>query len=381
MIRRELWQELTSLIQGNPGPWLMVGDYNAILGAHEQRGGGIPLLASCDDFKVWFYTCVLTHLPTRGTEYTWSNGRRAAAHTERRLDRGICNDSWLQYWSSTTCCALTRTQSDHHPLLLTMAKGIQTFPSSFKFLSMWPKHSDCRRLVHDTWNQEVVGCPMYRLSQKLKFMKLAFKSWNKTIFGDVHKMVDDAKTALDAVQQEIADLGYSDSLNDCELAAQKQYHTALSYQEAFWKEKARVNWFNHGDRNTSYFHKLTKIRNSSKRMTALKSEETILDTQSDIEQHVLNYYSSLYASENSCVNSDFIDRVILSLVTTDDNVVLTGIPTLEEVRMAVFAMNGDSAPGPDGFNGNFFQTYWDAMGNDVFLSVLQFLHRGGSCLT
>lgn len=34
VIRRSLWQDLASLTQTNPGPWLVVGDFNSILGAH-----------------------------------------------------------------------------------------------------------------------------------------------------------------------------------------------------------------------------------------------------------------------------------------------------------------------------------------------------------
>lgn len=38
----------------------------------------------------------------------------------------------------------------------------------------------------------------------------------------------------------------------------------------------------------------------------------------------------------------------------EDNQVLEDIPYLEEVCGAVFALDGDSAVGPDGFSGKFF---------------------------
>ncbi|XP_019414319.1 PREDICTED: uncharacterized protein LOC109326106 [Lupinus angustifolius] len=47
------------------------------------------------------------------------------------------------------------------------------------------------------------------------------------------------------------------------------------------------------------------------------------------------------------------------------------MPSKEEIRNAVFAMNGDGAPGPDGFGGVFFQTFWDIVGHDVCLSVVR----------
>jgi endonuclease/exonuclease/phosphatase (EEP) superfamily protein YafD len=44
--RRQLWQDLlaihSTLVHG---PWLVFGDFNCILGAHEKRGGSPP---QCD---------------------------------------------------------------------------------------------------------------------------------------------------------------------------------------------------------------------------------------------------------------------------------------------------------------------------------------------
>lgn len=83
-----------------------------------MRGSALPLQRSCEEFKPWSDSCGLSHLPTRGSEFSWSNGRRGRKHTEKRLDRSLCNDSWLDYWHNTAYCSLVRSKSDHHPLLL-----------------------------------------------------------------------------------------------------------------------------------------------------------------------------------------------------------------------------------------------------------------------
>lgn len=89
-------------------------------------------------------------------------------------------------------------------------------------------------------------------------------------------------------------------------------------------------------------------------MSILKSGDSILDNQADIEQHVLDYYTNLFGTENVCTNSYFISNVIPNLVTVEDNAMLTNLPIMEEVRAAVFDMNCSGAPGPDGFGGCFF---------------------------
>lgn len=40
--RRSLWQELSLLKQSFDGPWCFIGDYNAVIGAHEHRGRRLP---------------------------------------------------------------------------------------------------------------------------------------------------------------------------------------------------------------------------------------------------------------------------------------------------------------------------------------------------
>jgi endonuclease/exonuclease/phosphatase (EEP) superfamily protein YafD len=48
--RRKLWLELTNMLHAHPGPWLFVGDFNSILGAHERLGGRTPLHIACLEF-------------------------------------------------------------------------------------------------------------------------------------------------------------------------------------------------------------------------------------------------------------------------------------------------------------------------------------------
>lgn len=63
-----------------------------MLASYEKRGGRLPNATSCADFKAWTDSCCLTHIMTRGAEFTWTNGR-GSNRTEVRLDRAICNDA------------------------------------------------------------------------------------------------------------------------------------------------------------------------------------------------------------------------------------------------------------------------------------------------
>lgn len=213
---------------------------------------------------------------------------------------------------------------------------------------------------------------MFILAQKLRNLKAAFKHWNKETFGDVHLKVKHALHDLDVIQKQIHYAGHSDELQVVEQQAQISLQQALSFEETFWKEKSRLRWFNEGDRNTSFFHKVTRLRNAAKQMSILKRGDTILDSPAEIEEHVLDFYSTLYASDNKCAPSYWIGKVIPSLVSPTNNAMLTNLPSPEEIRNAVFSMNGSGAPGPDGVGGSFYQAFWDVIGTDVFNSVYQY---------
>ena len=48
--------------------------------------------------------------------------------------------------------------------------------------------------------------------------------------------------------------------------------------------------------------------------------------------------------------------------------------TQEEVDRALAQMHPHKPPGPDGMNSFFFQKFWDIIGNDVSVAVLEILH-------
>jgi len=181
---------------------------------------------------------------------------------------------------------------------------------------------------------------------------------------------------VNRIQQIIDTEGSSDEHYLQELEAQLLLTKALKYQEDVWREKARDQKFIHGDRNTTYFHRLAKIRSSKNSINFLYDGELVIIEPSDIEVHVINYFQSIFTVANNCIPNDLIPETIPSLVSIDENNMLLRIPQREEVKDAVFALNGDGAPGPDGFGGHFYQTYWDIVGAEVVQSVQEFFISG-----
>ncbi|MCH81372.1 endonuclease/exonuclease/phosphatase family protein, partial [Trifolium medium] len=67
---------------------------------------------------------------------------------------------------------------------------------------------------------------------------------------------------------------------------------------------------------------------------------------------------------------------ITSSVTNDDNDKLLAPFVIEEFKEAVFSMQADKCPGPDGFNSGFYQHFWDLCGHEIFTAGCSWLDSG-----
>ena len=114
--RLQLWEELM-VFSDTSLPWMVIGDFNVLQGAHEKTGRP-PASLPCREFNRFIESADLLHVPHHGVRYTWCNGRRGAARVESLLDRTLVNALFLSAWARISCVALTRHNSDHSPLLL-----------------------------------------------------------------------------------------------------------------------------------------------------------------------------------------------------------------------------------------------------------------------
>lgn len=71
-----------------------------------------------------------------------------------------------------------------------------------------------------------------------------------------------------------------------------------------------------------------------------------------------------------------VDETIPALVTEVDNQMLLRLPLYDEIKEVVFTLNVDGEPGPEGFGGHFYQTFWDIVSNDVVQSIHEFFLHG-----
>ncbi|KAK9292265.1 hypothetical protein L1049_020229 [Liquidambar formosana] len=120
---------------------------------------------------------------------------------------------------------------------------------------------------------------------------------------------------------------------------------------------------------------MANLKAARGRISFLKFESQNLQDSSNIQTHVVDYYKSLYTANNSVPNNGLVADIIPSLVTDNENDMLSSVPLVEDIRAAVFSMNPHSAPRLDGFGGLFYQSYWDIVGEDVVKAITMFFEK------
>lgn len=89
------------------------------------------------------------------------------------------------------------------------------------------------------------------------------------------------------------------------------------------------------------------------------------------------HFKSIYCQQDDSLN-EWPPEILQSLQTTLPRVqpeffsALEQMPTSEEISKVVFNLGPDRAPGPDGINARFIQTYWDLLKPRVEQEVYRF---------
>ena len=142
----------------------------------------------------------------------------------------------------------------------------------------------------------------------------------------------------------------------------------MSQEEETLRIKSRQLWLKGGDKNTNYFHKQTKIRMSCNFIKELKdSNNQMIMEQDGIKDMVWQHFNLLLSDrgETDPISQDDMPSGIHSNISDKENEEL-GKPILEhEIIEAIWALQPDKSPGPDGFMINFYRVAWNIIKDDL----------------
>lgn len=178
---------------------------------------------------------------------------------------------------------------------------------------------------------------------------------------------------LDSLRDNILKAEADDGSDLVHIESLKQsYQAALLAEEIFYKQKARNKWLKEGDKNTKKIHQSLIQRRSKQKISSISYQGSVLHSKEDISKAAVEYFAKQLTSDHIEPNEQILDS-IPHLVTDEDNKNLTTIPSIDELKEAVFSTPIESASGPDGFSASFYRCCWDIIKEDLLNAATDFM--------
>ena len=127
--------------------------------------------------------------------------------------------------------------------------------------------------------------------------------------------------------------------------------------------------------NSKLFHKVASERKRKSLIKKLEFREGKLVRESGaIADKITRFYKALYSEENQ--SRPFLEGLDWCAISHEKAAFLERPSEEEEIRRAIWCMDKDKAPSPDGFTTGFFQDCWDVIKADL-MKVFEEFHRNG----
>ncbi|KAL0300285.1 UNVERIFIED_CONTAM: Retrovirus-related Pol polyprotein from type-2 retrotransposable element R2DM [Sesamum angustifolium] len=318
--RRELWQGLTEQAVSVNLPWLVGGDFNAVLDMSEVSGASGDIRVAMHEFNDCIIQTGLIPFLCKENDFHGTIVVRM---------EGAFGRDW------TACLLMTHGWSDG------------------RIFSTPALHHGFLASVHNIWQQSVFGTPMYSVTRKLKALKPVFRQQRRKK-GDLAMNVKLAAGFLE-IAQKLLQVDRHNSLY-CNL------RTAAG-----------------GDQCSKVFFRRVATRRANKRLFQISDSDGLVQTDPNIINNVfVTYFQDLLGGDRTerVLDLHYLRPWARHILTEEEANALIRPVTVDDVKKAMFDIEEDKAPGPDGFSSGFYKAAWPIVGEEISKAIMDFFTTG-----
>ena len=125
------------------------------------------------------------------------------------------------------------------------------------------------------------------------------------------------------------------------------------------------------DNNTRFFHRLANSHRRVNHIRSIEVDRVLYEDGSAIKSQVIQFYQNLYTKTSMW--RPIVDGLDFACIGEDERLSLEREFSKEEVTQVLMEIEGDKAPGPDGFTMASFQKIWSVVEVDV-MAVFEHFH-------
>ncbi|GMI94890.1 hypothetical protein HRI_003158300 [Hibiscus trionum] len=349
--RKSFFEQLAATVGSLDLPIIVGGNFNSIMEEDEKLGDLFNKRAS-EILRDFTENLSLINLPLQGGSFTWF-GKKSPPQASR-IDRFCISPDLLLLWPNLTQSVLPKSLSDHCPIMISF-QSVCTPAKPFKWFSSWSGIKG----YSDAINQAISTASTLGISHILKVCKHTSKQWHVKEVMARSDNIKETELKLHTLEEKI----YLNNGNHSELVEASKLRSQLwamyRKEERDWLQKSRLKWFQEGDRNTRFFHLTATSRKMSNQISQISFEGETFSEPKEISSIFEQHFKKTFQS-----------RTTLRIRKWDCN--LKSLPkssaewlerpfSKDEVWEAIVSADGSRAPGPDGFNLQFFKNYWNSL--------------------
>jgi hypothetical protein len=253
---------------------------------------------------------------------------------------------------------LAKRSSDHHPILLQTNYKKHRMGKIFRLNACWTKDKEFTEVIHKAWTSDSrIGDPWVNFHGKIQRCKKQIQRWVRKKEWATEGIIKEKSEKLKSIQEE-------SNPNDFEKEKElkEELQRLMEQEELSLKQRAKVDWLRHGDKNSKYFHAC--VRQRQRRNSVEKINDAggqLCTTQEAIEKAFVGYFEALFTSRQPA----HVDRCINAItrrLSVEMNAKLDAPFGEAEILEALTQMAAFKAPGPDGFTADFYQQNWAIVG-------------------
>ncbi|CAI9259916.1 unnamed protein product [Lactuca saligna] len=370
--RRKLWDSLGkhyNLVAGQP--WLIAGDFNVTRELVDTMAGHSKISRGMVEFNECINSIEVQDINSNGLHYTWNQRPRGAFGALKKLDRVLGNHKLIEDFPNVFANFQPYRISDHSPMIIKFPIKRKFRVRPFKFVNSLVLLDNFLPIVESVWKTDVEGFGMFRLCQKLKLLKKPLRKL-LTSHGNFAEKVSKCREELCRVQESLDLDPCNEELRFEEGIYLQSFLNASREEESYLKQRAKVHWIKEGDSNSAYFHKVVKGKINRNRI------ETILDGNGNWKEGdeafkvIVDYFGEFLGVEHGVVPIIRPEDLDFRKLDIQQAVDMIKDVTDEEIKAALFDIDDDKAPGPDGFSSKFFKKAWMIVGSDFCFAVKEF---------
>ena len=189
------------------------------------------------------------------------------------------------------------------------------------------------------------------------------------------------KEVEDKLEQSLSNIGAELEMNPSDENYSK-YNTAKAELEDLYDYKikgiitrARVRWFENGEKNSKYFLSLEKRNFCRKYIKRLRKGGTIITNPSEILKEERDFYQNLYSKTRVDLDGQdahfFFSKTHIPRLDESARESCEGKLTLAECTEVLETFKNSKTPGNDGIPAEFYKRFWDELGMD-FVDCLNY---------